>query len=155
MRNKLHGFPWSFKINTKLSLKQSTVTLPSNQATEPKGSGFMSSQIMTPAEARRDTKNLFHEMSVFALQNITDLKEEDGSVNSKVKGVYLYGYKPSDPIRAGNLSITTVLINTCCWNLLFSVRSCPPFLIFSCLLLTSHVPALYVVPALQLSKDSL
>jgi predicted metalloendopeptidase len=40
--------------------------------------------IMTPAEARRDTKSLFHEMSVFALQNLTDLKEQGGSVNSKL-----------------------------------------------------------------------
>lgn len=46
----------------------------------------MSSQIMTPQEARRDTKNLFHEMSVFALQNLTDLTEEDASINSKVQG---------------------------------------------------------------------
>jgi hypothetical protein len=69
---------------------------------EPKRSGFMSSQIMTPAEARRDTKNLFHEMSVFTLQNITDLTEQDGSVNSKVQGLCECGYKRSDPIRAGN-----------------------------------------------------
>jgi hypothetical protein len=53
---------------------------------EPKGCGFVSSQIMTPAEARRDTKNLFHEMSVFALQNLTDLTQQDGSINSKVQG---------------------------------------------------------------------
>jgi hypothetical protein len=53
---------------------------------EPKGYGFVSSQIMTPAEARRDTKNLFHEMSVFALQNLTDLTQQDGNINSKVQG---------------------------------------------------------------------
>jgi hypothetical protein len=44
----------------------------------------MSSQIMTPAEVRRDTKNLFHEMSVFMLQNLTDLREEEDSLNAKV-----------------------------------------------------------------------
>ena len=111
---KLHGFPWSLKINTKLLLEQRIVTcfsLPSWQAIEPKGSGFMSSQIMTPAEARRDTKNLFHEMSVFALQNLTDLTEQDGSVNSKVQSFCKSGYKRSNPIRAGNL-----LINSCCRN---------------------------------------
>ena len=68
----------------------------------------MSSQIMTPAEARRDTKNLFHEMSVFALQNLTDLTEQDGSVNSKVQGFCECGYKHSDPVRAGNLLMTEV-----------------------------------------------
>jgi hypothetical protein len=86
---KLHGFPQSFKINTKLLLEQSTVTcfsLSAWQAMEPKECGFVSSQIMTPAEARRDTKNLFHEMSVFALQNLTDLTQQDGSINSKVQG---------------------------------------------------------------------
>jgi hypothetical protein len=71
---------------------------------EPKGSGFISPQIMTPAEARRDTKNLFHEMSVFTLQNLTDLTEKDSSVNSKVQGFCEHGYEHSDPIRAGNLS---------------------------------------------------
>jgi hypothetical protein len=44
----------------------------------------MCPQIMTPAEVRRDTKNLFHEMSVFTLQNLTDLREED-SLNTKVQ----------------------------------------------------------------------
>lgn len=53
----------------------------------------MSLQIMTPAEARRDTKNLFHEMSVFTLQNLTDLTEEDGSLNSKVQGFYKRDYE--------------------------------------------------------------
>ena len=115
----------------------------------------MSSQIMTPAEARLGSNSMVYEMSVFNLQTLTNFKEKYGSVNSKVHGFCEQRYKPSDPIRARNLSITTFLINTCCWNLLFSVRSCVPFLIFSCLLLTSHVPALYVVPALQLSKDSL
>jgi len=95
----------------KLLLEQSTVTcfcLPSWQTMEPKGSGFMSSQIMTPAEARRDTKNLFHEMSVFTLQNLTDLTEQDGSINSKVQGFCECGYKCSDPVRAGNLFLTKV-----------------------------------------------
>jgi hypothetical protein len=46
---------------------------------------------MTPAEVRRDTKNLFHEMSVFALQNLTDLAEEDRSPNSKVQSICEYG----------------------------------------------------------------
>jgi hypothetical protein len=45
----------------------------------------MSPQIMTPAEVRRDTKNLFHEMSVFTLQNLTDLREEEDSLNTKVQ----------------------------------------------------------------------
>jgi hypothetical protein len=63
---------------------------------------------MTPAEARRDTKNLFHEMSVFALQNLTDLAEEDNNANSKVQGFCEHCYERSDPIRAGNLSITQV-----------------------------------------------
>lgn len=40
--------------------------------------------IMTPAEVRRDTKNLFHEMSVFTLQNLTDLREEEDSLNTKL-----------------------------------------------------------------------
>lgn len=68
----------------------------------------MSSQIMTPAEARRDTKNLFHEMSVFALQNLTDLTEQDGNVNSKVHCFCECGYKRTDPIRAGTLLMTKI-----------------------------------------------
>lgn len=88
---------------------------------------------MTPAEARRDTKNLFHEMSVFTLQYLTDLTEEDGSVNSEVKGFCEYGYKPSYLIKAGNLSMTTVVINTCCRNLLFGVHSCVSYLVLYCI----------------------
>ncbi|XP_069687936.1 neprilysin-11-like isoform X2 [Periplaneta americana] len=40
--------------------------------------------IMTPAEARRDTKNLFHEMTVYALQNLTDLNEDYNTLNTKL-----------------------------------------------------------------------
>jgi hypothetical protein len=39
---------------------------------------------MTPQEARREPKNLFHEMSVLALQNLIDIAEKDDSLNSKV-----------------------------------------------------------------------
>jgi hypothetical protein len=76
----------------------------------------MSSQIMTPAEARRDTKNLFHEMSVFALQNVTDLTEQDGSVNSKVRGFCECGYKCSDPIKSRESVDDHSVINSCCRN---------------------------------------
>ncbi|PSN34745.1 Neprilysin-11 [Blattella germanica] len=39
-------------------------------------------KLMTPAESRRDPKNLFHEMTVYALQNLTDV-DIDESINAK------------------------------------------------------------------------
>ena len=92
----VQGIAWFYSV---FQDKYKTVTwtghshLFHGKQLEPKESGFMSLQIMTPAEARRDTKNLFHEMSVFTLQNLTDLTEEDGSLNSKVQGFYKRDYE--------------------------------------------------------------
>jgi hypothetical protein len=72
-------------------------------------------QIMTPAEARRDTKNLFHEMSVFALQNLTDLGEEDSSLNSKVQGFCECGSGPLDCITTRSI-LTSCSVKTVCYS---------------------------------------
>jgi hypothetical protein len=62
------------------------------------------------------------------LQNLTDLTEEDGSVNSKVQGFCERGFEHSYAIRAGICDQHTV-INSCCMNWLCSAHSCVSFIV--------------------------
>ncbi|KAJ9597235.1 hypothetical protein L9F63_011909, partial [Diploptera punctata] len=64
--------------------------------------------IMTPAESRRDPKNLFHEMTVYALQNLTDIDDE--SINPKLNWTRYLDYIMEDTNVTLDLSTDPLMV---------------------------------------------